>query len=132
MYKKWPHSNRRKHERKKVNLIVSYREHKNFESQDNSPQETQGYALMLDLSEDGMALLTNSPVRVGTILLMQPSLIDASTTEGIKHVDLGEIKGEVHNVIPTNDGKHRVGISFIRIDDKDRQAILRFIKKKKR
>ena len=115
-------SERRKAARMGVQFIVSYKI--------DRPAEDHMWvgdkdidALMLDLSESGMAILTNYDIPVSTILLIKFTLINLYANKDERAHSI-EIRGKVlHNVLSEDEKEHRLGISFIQIIKEDKFAI---------
>ena len=120
-------SERRKHRRLKVSFIIIY--------QINKPAHVlmliggrEIDALMLDLSEVGMAILTNYSVPIKTSLLIKFTFINVDAVLEDERVRSMEITGEVRNSSPEGRDEYRLGISFIKIAEKDKAAIANFVK----
>ena len=127
MAKAYKGFDRRKHRRLKVNFIIIY--------QVNKPVHVlmliggrEIDALMLDLSEVGMAILTNYNIPVTTSLLIKFTFINVDTVLEDERVRSMEIIGEVRNSSPEGRDEYRLGISFIKIAEKDKVAIANFVK----
>ena len=84
-------------------------------------------ALMLDLSEGGMAVVTDYDIPVSTILLIKFTLINLHVAKD-EQVRVMEIIGEVRNNILSKKDEHRLGIYFTRIAEEDKSAIATFVK----
>ena len=84
-------------------------------------------AMMLDLSEIGMAILTNYDIPASAILLIKFTLINlyAEKNERVRSM---EIIGEVRNSFSAEDNEHRLGIAFTKITQEDKYAITGFVK----
>jgi len=87
--------------------------------------------LMLDLSEGGMAISVDYDIPVSTRLLINFTLITIGSSEDdrVKHV---KAAGEVRNNILLKDKEHRIGVLFTQISEKDRIAIINFVKTTKK
>jgi c-di-GMP-binding flagellar brake protein YcgR len=83
-------------------------------------------ALMLDLSELGMAIVTKHDIPSTTELYMKFIIINFYS-EGDKRIYHMEIVGEVVSNLRRPDGSHRLGIRFTKISDADKQAIRDFV-----
>ncbi len=85
-------------------------------------------ALMLDLSDSGMAITSGFNLPKGTLLHMKFNFINLylSGQERSRRV---EIDGEVVSSVELSDGNYRLGVCFNRIADEDREAIRYFIKR---
>jgi c-di-GMP-binding flagellar brake protein YcgR len=83
-------------------------------------------ALMLNLSELGMAIVTKHDIPSATELYMNFIIIDLRS-EGEKRIHHMEIVGLVVSNSVCPDGSHRLGIRFDKISDEDKQAIRDFV-----
>jgi len=117
---------RRQFKRSRVNFIITYRV--------NRPPEVimvvghkEIHAIMLDLSEAGLAILTRYNLPVSAILLMKFTLINPHAF-GDSRIRRMEILGEVRNNSLIQEKERRIGILFIQIDKEDKQAIANFVK----
>ena len=124
-------SERRKTKRVGVEFIITYKVEKL--SQSNRPIPVQMKvrseeinALMLDLSESGMAILSNYDIPTSTTLLIKFTLINllATAEERISSI---EVSGVVCSNIVLKDSGHRLGISFTQISEEAKTAIINFI-----
>ena len=84
-------------------------------------------ALMLDLSEAGMAIVTNCDIPTATVLSLKFTLIDLHADQE-KQVKLINMTGEVCNSTLVENDEHRLGISFTEISEEDKSAIADFVK----
>ena len=84
-------------------------------------------AMMLDLSEHGMAILTKYDLPVSSILFTKFTLINlyADRDERVRSM---QITGEVRHNILSENKEHRLGISFTQITKEDKYAIANFVK----
>ena len=83
-------------------------------------------AVMVDLSEDGMAFSTDYDIPVGTIISMKFTLINLDA-RGDERVESMRISGEVKSNIFVARKEHRLGIKFTQIAEKDKTAITNFL-----
>jgi c-di-GMP-binding flagellar brake protein YcgR len=117
---------RRRHKRVKVNFIIIYRIRKPLKI-----LMFIGYkevsTLMLDLSEGGMAIVTNYDIPVSGVMVIKFTLIDAYAQKNDR-VRTMEITGEVRNNRQAEKGEYRLGVSFTQISEEDRLAIAKFVK----
>lgn len=120
-----PNRERRQFPRLSVNFIVTF--------QVDRPPDVRmavgGYdvdALMLDLSEGGVALTTDYEIPRGTNLFIYFTLINPYTNED-RRINKMEIQGEVRHNVQLKDKQHRLGISFTRISESNKQAIAEFV-----
>ena len=116
---------RRRFKRAKVNFIVVYQVEEPIALRMKMGVDKEIFAIMLDLGEDGMSLLTNYDIPPEATLSTKFTLIDSSglSKEFIKIDALGRI---VYN-LPLERFEHRLGIQFIRIEKEDRLKIHNFV-----
>jgi c-di-GMP-binding flagellar brake protein YcgR len=81
------------------------------------------YALMIDLSESGMALETKYNLPQGSTLLMKFTLINYLCRDENNRFRTMQIEGEVRNNSRFEDKEYRIGIEFTKIDNNDKEAI---------
>ena len=84
-------------------------------------------ALMLDLSEAGMAIVTNYDIAVSTVLSLKFTLINLYADQE-KQVKLINMTGEIRNSTLTENEEYRLGVSFTEISEEDKSAITDFVK----
>lgn len=120
-------SERRQFKRLKATFILTYQINHPLSLRANIGWDTDVVALMLDLSEEGMAISTDYDIPVATIILMKFTLInlEAQGDERIKSI---KITGEVKSNILVGKNEHRLGIHFTQIAEKDKFAITEFVK----
>ena len=116
---------RRRSKRVKAEFIVTYKV--------DSPAEVvmriggrEINAIMLNLSDAGMAVLTKYKIPALTVVLIEFTLIDlnANGEDRVKSMDvLGEVR---HNVLLEPD-EYQLGISFSQISEKDKSALSAFV-----
>ena len=118
-------SERRGSPRVRVDFILTYKVDKSTEAQ-IWIGDKEANALMLDLSNNGVAILTDYDVPVSTSLLIKFTLINlyANTDERISTI---EVTGEVKSNILSKDNEHRLGIIFTNIAKQERHAISTFV-----
>lgn len=130
---------RRKSKRIKADFIVVYKIDKPlavrimFDSQETN-------ALMVDLSEKGIAIKTDRDIPVETILLINFIIVNTAAVENSEQIKamnikgkvcnntLIEAKGEVRNNTLTETNEHRLGILFTDISNENRKFIANFVK----
>ncbi len=83
-------------------------------------------AQMLDLSEEGMAIKTPFDTPLGTVLLMNFTLVYAYEAYENIMQDM-EIEGSIVNRTELPGGTLRLGIHFSRIKAEDRKVIIDFV-----
>jgi c-di-GMP-binding flagellar brake protein YcgR len=118
---------KRRFKRQKAKFIITYK-------LDNAVQmhmligSREVDALMVDLSEVGIAVLTKYDIPVSTNFLIKFTLINlhAHKEERVKSI---EATGKVRYKVLTQDNVYRLGISFTRLSEEDRRAIANFVKK---
>ena len=118
-------SERRSSPRVKVEFILTYKVDKSTEAQ-MWIGDREANALMSDLSNNGVAILTDYNIPVSTSLLIKFTLINlyADTEERISTI---EVTGEVRSNILSKDNEHRLGIAFTNITQEDKLAISKFV-----
>ncbi|MGD9015572.1 MAG: PilZ domain-containing protein [Candidatus Omnitrophota bacterium] len=117
---------RRKSPRVKVDFFVVYKVDRPTES-NMWIDDKEVKARMIDLSEIGMAILTNCDIPALTILSLKFTLMNLYTDK-VERVKTIEIIGEVrYNKLLAKD-EYRLGISFVQIAEEDKQAIAEFKK----
>ena len=126
MNKKYTGADRRKFKRLKASLIVIYRVHKPLEALVRIGTREIN-ALMLDLSEGGMAIVTNCNIPVSTILLIKFTLINPYTFDD-ERIRTMEITGQIRNNALLEKKEYRLGVCFTQIAKEDRIAIANFVK----
>ncbi len=87
-------------------------------------------ALMLDLSDLGMAIITRHDLPVGTQLCIKFNIIDLHL-EGDARWQPMEITGQTVSNILLPDSSHRIGMRFDRISEADKLAISNFVRRNK-
>ncbi|MDD5255675.1 MAG: PilZ domain-containing protein [Candidatus Omnitrophica bacterium] len=118
-------SDRRRFKRARVSLTVVYRVNEPLSARMlTSDKEVQ--ATVVDLSEGGMAAITNYPITSGTVLLIRFTLFKVDKDD-VSFYGPVEITGEVRYNILLDKDQYRLGIEFIKIDDQDRREIASFV-----
>ena len=121
---------RRKYSRLKVNFLVIYNVRQPVEIIMIVGDKLKT-ALMSDLSESGMSILTNFDIPVSTILQIKFTLINTAVSDD-KRIKSMEMSGEVRNNTLNDKRIHRLGILFKHISEKDKKAISDFIEETNR
>lgn len=117
---------RRKQKRLSVNFIVTFRVNRPLQLQ-MSVANQEIDALMVDLSEGGMAITTDYEFQENTLLSIDFTLINPYVTEE-QRIKRLELMGEVRSNIFLQEAREfRLGISFTDIADTDKKAIADFI-----
>ena len=119
-------SEKRKFARTEVKFIVYYEIDKPIKISMWIGNKEIG-ALMLDLSEAGMAIVTNYDIPAATALLIKFTLINLYADQE-KKVKLINMTGEVRNSTLIENDERRLGISFTKISEEDKSAIADFVK----
>jgi c-di-GMP-binding flagellar brake protein YcgR len=83
--------------------------------------------VMLDLSEEGMAIKTGTDIPLETDLAMSFMLVYAYKTYENVMQDM-KIEGRVVNRVKLGNNEFRLGIHFTKISDHDRNMIADFVK----
>lgn len=116
---------RRRFKRVKVGVTVVYRKDAPLDVRiRNSDLESQ--AKMLDLSEGGMALVTNIDIPISTIMWVRFTLTKAEGKAINFYGDI-ELLGKVCNSVLIEGDSHRLGIEFIEVKEKVISDIRNFV-----
>ena len=121
---------RRRYSRLKVNFLVIYNVRQPVEIIMVVGDKLKT-ALMSDLSETGMAILTNFNIPISTILQIKFTLINTGARDD-KRIKTMEMSGEVRNNTVTDKKIHRLGILFKHINEQDKKSIADFVKETNR
>ena len=117
---------KRKHKRFKIHLDVFYRiDAPPFVKISVGDKETEAFAL--DLSEGGIAILTEHDIPVATMISMKLKLSNELSKVRIRSCDTVNSVGEVRSNVLTGEGKHRLGIAFQGLSEDDKAQIARFV-----
>ncbi len=117
---------KRQFRRARVSLTVVYRANEPLSVRMlTADKEIQ--ATMVDLSEGGMAILTNYSVPESTVLAMRFTLFKVNKEE-VSFYGPVSITGEVRYSTMIDKDFYRVGICFTEIDERDRREIADFVK----
>lgn len=119
-------SERRKSTRLRVNLSILFRLDQSSKVR-MFVEEREIRATMVDLSESGLALLTNLDIPEHALLAMKFTLFRVETDD-VSFYGPIEISGEVRYRQQLTPQEFRVGIVFVRIADADKQEISQFVK----
>lgn len=122
-----PQSERRKSRRLNATFVLAYQINHPLNLRMTVGWDNQVPAIMLDLSQEGMAISTDYDIPVGTILSMKFTLINLDAY-GDERVESMKIIGEVRSNLLKARKEHRLGIKFTQIDEEDKIAIARFLK----
>ena len=117
---------RRQYKRLRVNLAVVFRVDKTSRVR-MSVENKDIHANMIDLSETGMAILSNYDLPAGTVLSMKFTLFRVDTDD-VSFYGPMEIVGEVSYRYTLSANEFRLGIVFTKINTDDRGEIAGFVK----
>lgn len=84
-------------------------------------------AVMLNLSQEGMAISTNYDIPAGTIILIKFTLINLAASDE-ERIESMRMTGLVKSNVLIDKDEHRLGIQFTNINEKDKFAIANFVK----
>ena len=82
---------------------------------------------MLDLSDGGMAILTNIDIPVDTVLLIKFTLINRALKDDNRIIKVSMTGAVCYNHLLENE-EHRLGIQFTNISDYDKKSIAEFVR----
>jgi c-di-GMP-binding flagellar brake protein YcgR len=120
---------KRRFKRVKVSFVVFYRV--NFPwSVRLLVGEKEVDAMALDLSEGGLAILTNYNISVSSRVMIKFILLDDYAIRREMRSKSMEVQGEVCYSFLTDEKAFRIGIRFINIAPEDRNFIAGFVKKR--
>jgi len=119
---------RRKHERLKVEFTLNYRVDSPLEVRMSIGWDSEVDALMVDLSEGGMAILTSCDIPVSSVLSINFTLINLTAIEDEERIKTLSITGEVRSNFTVDKTDRRLGIKFTQISQKDKEAIAEFVR----
>ena len=126
------YSEKRKSQRVNVEFIITYKVEK-LAQLDKTIQvqmkvsSEEINAIMLDLSESGMAILSSYDIPISTTLLIKFTLINLLATDE-ERISSIEVSGKVCSNVILKESEHRLGISFIQVTEERKAAIINFIK----
>jgi len=121
-------SNRRKSERKDVGYTFTYSVDGSYDLRMNlGAVEDDIGALMLNLSDLGVAIVTNHDFPIGTKLILKFNLMNLNLTgeARFRHI---KANGEVTYSNIFSGLNYRIGVCFNEISEKDKEAIREFVK----
>jgi len=104
---------RRSNKRFRMNCTVIYRADESWDAR-FSLQGQDLRAKMLDISQNGMAMVTDQDIPVATVLSMRFTLLKVDK-ELVKFLSPMDVIGEVRSNIPVTEHQHRLGISFTKM-----------------
>jgi c-di-GMP-binding flagellar brake protein YcgR len=126
MYKEYAGPERRRSTRLEVSFTVTYKIHR--------PPDIvmmiggqEVYAVMLDLSKEGMAIVTEYEIPVKTVLFIKFTLINLKADDEERTRNM-EIMGIVKHIKPYEKKDFRMGIAFTEISQEDKRFLDKFTK----
>lgn len=122
--------NRRRAERREVAFTLNYGVEKPYSLRVNLGLTDDLDALMLDLSDSGVAMITGVDLPQGTQLHIKFNFRNLFLT-GQERSRRMDIIGEVVSHADLGNGDYRIGICFNQISEADKEAIRVFIKRSK-
>jgi len=122
--------NRRKSERKDVAFTLSYCVDRPYTLRISLGVADDINALMLNLSDLGMAIVTTLDLLVGTRLDIRFNLMNLNLF-GEKRTRQMRVTAEVVSKVALSKGNYRIGLRFDKITEEDKMAISDFIKHSK-
>lgn len=117
---------KRRFNRLKVNITVNYQVRKPIHVRMLVGEEDVE-AITLDLSEGGMAIMTLYDLPVETLISMEFMVHEEDNSSSFKFYRSIFVQGEVKSNVLMGNNKHRIGISFQKIEESDRAEIARFV-----
>jgi c-di-GMP-binding flagellar brake protein YcgR len=116
---------RRRFRRVKINLEVVYREDDTLDLRIRAGSQ-EHRASMLDISEAGMAFLTDVNIPLWTLLRIRFNMEDAKET-GINFYGTEDVKAKVLHVTKVSGGNFRIGVHFYDLSRSERVRIGNFV-----
>lgn len=104
---------RRSHKRLRMNCTVIYRVNEPVSARFIMRGEDIE-AKMLDVSQGGMAMVTNYDIPVATVISMRFTLLNVDR-EVVKFSGPLQVTGEVRSNVPAEKNEHRLGIYFTKV-----------------
>jgi len=126
--KQWGGPERRRSSRAPLNFIITFRIYEPMRLRITAGGE-QYYGMMLDISEYGLAIKTKCDIPVRTCILIRMVLVDLSVRDKNRQLKESEAMGQVRNNILIDKKMRRLGIQFVRIRERDKTIIRKFVKK---
>lgn len=120
--------NRRKFERLDTAFTLSYQVEKPLALRIQLGFHDDIDALMYNLSDTGMAVITKYDLPLGAQLSLKLNIIDLRLQgdERCRHMEIG---GETVSNVATADAGHKIGIRFNRISEADKLIISDYVKR---
>lgn len=116
---------RRRFKRVRVNLVVVYREDESLDVRIKTDNQ-EHQAAIIDISEEGMAVLTGVKIPTATMLCVRFNLAD-NKKEGVDFYGAEDIKGKVLYANSMSKDHFRIGIQFYDLSKNDRIQIRNFV-----
>lgn len=127
MYRRYSGADRRRFNRLDLDITVFYRIHEPLIVR-IMIGDKEVEAAMLNLSEGGIAFLTNYDIPKWTMIFMKFTLSKMNKQGDVSLYGPMEIMGEVRSNASLERGEYRLGICFTRIDERDKGEISNFVK----
>lgn len=89
---------------------------------------TEVHAIMSDLSEDGMAIVTNYNIPAPTVMTAKFIALNEEAFRAIDRMRMVEISGEVRYSLFLKERAYKLGVHFTEIEEADRAFIHDFIR----
>lgn len=118
---------KRQSKRIRVRFIAEYQVDRPIEVRMRIGMGKEVTALMLDMSEGGMALLTEYDLPTGSILALNFTIINQVIEDQDRVIKI-TAKGEVRYNMAAGKNEHRLGICFTSISEKDKATVSNFIR----
>jgi c-di-GMP-binding flagellar brake protein YcgR len=91
-------------------------------------EKKENHASILDISEGGLALVSGVKLPLSSKLWIQFTLTLGEESQ-VSFYEMIETIGEVRNLIAFKENTYRIGIQFLNLDAKCKDAIARFVGK---
>ncbi len=121
----FPDNDRRKFRRVRMNLTIIYRVDEPLSTR-LAVGGKEIEASMVDLSEGGICMLTNCNLPISAVILIRFTLFKVDRQD-VSFYGPVEISGEVRYNAQLSDSEYRLGISFVKIKEKDKLEIKKFV-----
>lgn len=116
----------RKFERRSINITITYQIDKPLHVKVKFGDE-EIEATTLDLSEAGMAIVTQNDIPVSTLINIEFMIHESDQQTNFTLYKSIKVKGEVKSNNFLAENKHRLGIHFRQIEDEDKKELARFV-----
>ena len=127
MADQYPGEERRRSSRASVGFIVAYRVNQPLQV-NMLVGNSEVQAIMHNLSEEGMAILTDYNIPVSAVVAAKFILVNDQALNEEDRVNTIEVVGEVRYSRFIKERSYRLGVQFTNISDSDRRFISEFIK----